>query len=229
MSLYVGSIENWNNFFNQFWAEGDHSFDMDDLISNPIINDIKDLDDFLRSGCHNLFNKINTHPNFGKISKESSLYFYKDDYIYPTTLECIVGNTENYIEIMDNCLIQKYKNFHDYELKGDDHKASFSSNLTEVHEDYIDLIKKSFILNNDDAWHETILIPYGELCEVWLMESSAELYRFRCFAELIVVHTITSHLGYQGFDEINFNDLKKYNVDLILNLDLLQQSDIPMK
>lgn len=229
MSVYIGSVENWNLFFNQFRVEGSCLFDVNNLILNPMVSDMKDLDDFLKSGCYHHFNEINKILNFGKISKKSSLYFYKDDYIYPTTLECIVGNVESYIEDLDACMIQKYKNFHDYGFERNSKKSGFSYSLTDVHEDYIDLIKDSLVLNNDDAWQETIFISYGEVCEVWLMETSAGLYRFRCFAELVVVLIISSNLGCQNFDEITFNDLKKYNADLILNLDLLQQSDLPME
>jgi hypothetical protein len=227
MDLYVGNVEKWKEFFKQFPIDTNIAIfdDMNHLMSNQLIKSIEDINDFINADVSAIFNNINKFKNFGKINKRSSFFWYRDYYMYSTTMECVVENVEHYIEDMRDCNIQKYKNFNNYNVN----KNNINNRLNDVHKDYIGLLEKSYVLSNDEAYHEVLFVPCEEYCEVWLMESSAGLYRFRCFAELVVVHIMASHLNYKNFNNVTISDLEKYNAGLILNLDLLQQSDLPMK
>lgn len=231
MSIYIGNVERWKDFFNQF---GHFSSPLDDLNypeMNKNISVSKDLNDFFDAKIYYSFNEINRYPNFGKLGKVLEFFSYKDNYTYAVTMEIILDNMDDDVDLLESYMVRMYRNFYQYSntasvLLVDN---SIRRNLAEVHPEYSELLKNSFELHNKEAWHETIFIPYGDYCEVWLMESSAELYRFRCFAELIITHIIASYLNYSRLENITIDDLRKYNADLILNLDLLQQSDLPME
>lgn len=232
MNLYVGNVEKWNRFFNQLdFEKKKEEIDLH-LLINSIKSknyNLKDVEDYFQSDYINSFYFDKMERIGGFNSKSEIVVSDKDADDGSYNVFELIEDNEDYEEdfMEDENYIDMYLRFFTY--NGIHDGIRIFKNIAQIWtKNYIDVIDKILvIINVNDATHGIYFVPYGNIVEVWLYESSADFYRFRNFAEMIVVNTIAGYLGYEYLEEVTLEDLKKYNADLILNLDLLKQSDLP--
>lgn len=236
MSLYVGNVDKWNLFFKGLgYQENEEKADLSVLVSSlkEWFRPMTEVADYCSSDFVNAIASYEI-KRMGVFTDKSKVSLYSTSKAdYSSMLECLVDNLANQDEpelLTEHFFIEPYKKFYNYKNANDDNNFIFI-NLSDVWSpSYLPLMPTAFIISNiNDATHGIYFIPYSNVTEIWLYESSADFYRFRCFAEMIVVNTLAGYLGYTYLEEVTLDDLKKYNADLILNLDLLQQNDLPVE
>lgn len=233
MDLYIGNVEKWQEFFNGLNCKQNQEATKLSFLLNSIRSkdyNLKDVEDCFKSNYVGNFS-FDTLKRIGVFNSESEMILSDrnaDDGSY-NVFELIYDNQDYEEDFMeDESYIDVYVRFFTY--NGIHNGIRIFKNIAQIwSENYIDVVDEILVIVNvDNATHGIYFVPYGNVVEVWLYESSANFYRFRCFAEMIVVNAIAGYLGYDKLEKVTLDDLKKYNADLILNLDLLQKSDLPM-
>lgn len=178
------------------------------------------MKDFYLSGCLDIYNSIITYSSTANLLEIKSIDYcvteypeltdaIKEDYLITKrgSPEDIASDSNEYYAPSNYV-----NNFPNYEL--------FAFFPIEVKQRYSELL---LISASDFVEFVTLMLPYEQTVDneyaIWLYETGLEFKHYSSFAEYIVVELI-AEVSVNG-DEVNISDLKSFNADYILDLDIL--------
>lgn len=180
----------------------------------------KSMKDFYLSGCLDIYNSIITYSNTANLLDVTAIDYCTTQ--YPELIDVI---KEDYIITKKNASRDTFSDSHKYDKPSNyinrfPSYSLFSFFPLEIKKRYRELL---LISASDFVEFVTLMLPYEQTVDneyaIWLYETGLELKHYSSFAEYIVVELIaeTSSNG----DEVNISDLKLFNADYILDLDIL--------